>query len=205
MKSVLTQIKKVKNSKTKKIIDQRIKEFERLNKGTNEEWFCELCFCLMTANWKAKESIQLQKELSHEGFCKWSENRLAKHLKDKGHRFWPQRAERIKLAREHLKIKDIITKEKEPREWLVNNIKGLGYKESSHFLRNVGYKDYAIIDRHIINLLVEEKLIDRPKTITKKRYEEIESILGSIAKKAKLNQAKLDLYLWFIKTGTVLK
>ncbi|GAJ17855.1 unnamed protein product, partial [marine sediment metagenome] len=29
------------------------------------------------------------------------------------------------------------------REWVVKNFKGLGYKEASHFLRNIGYKNFA--------------------------------------------------------------
>lgn len=205
MRKILSEIEKVKKSDTKKIIDQRMKEFRDMKKKTNRDWFCELCFCLMTANWKAKESIELQEQLSHEGFCAWPQKKLAGFLKKKGHRFWPQRAERISLARKHIEIKDIMIKEKDPREWLVKNIKGLGYKEASHFLRNVGYEDYAIIDRHIINTLIEKKLIEPPKTITKKRYLEIENILAGIAKKAGLNQAELDLYLWYLKTGKVLK
>ena len=159
----------------------------------------------MTATWKAAESIELQNEGCKDGFCSWNEKKLAKFLKQKGHRFWPQRAERIVLARKYKNIKQILKKEKEPREWLVKNIKGLGYKESSHFLRNVGYDNYAILDRHILTLLSKEKIITPPKTLTKNKYLEIENKLEKIAKKAKLTQAELDLYLWYIKTGKVLK
>jgi N-glycosylase/DNA lyase len=91
------------------------------------------------------------------------------------------------------------------REWLVNNVKGLGMKESSHFLRNIGYKDLAIIDFHIVDLLEREKLIERPKTITPKKYLEIEQILAELGKKTNLNLAELDLYLWYLETGKILK
>jgi len=77
----------------------------------------------------------------------------------------------------------------------VENIKGLGFKEASHFLRNIGYKNIAIIDFHIIDLLVKYKIIETPKTMTSKNYLEIEEILNKIAKKTSINLGELDLYL----------
>ena len=91
------------------------------------------------------------------------------------------------------------------REWIVKNVKGLGYKESSHFLRNIGFQDYAIIDFHIVDLLVKHDLIEKPKTMTKSKYLEIEKILKEIGEKLELNMAQLDLYLWYLETGKVLK
>ena len=95
--------------------------------------------------------------------------------------------------------------DKEARTWLVKNIKGLGMKESSHFLRNIGYKNVAIIDFHIIDLLERNKLISRPKTLTKVKYFETESVLRKIAEKSDLTLAELDLYLWYMETGKILK
>ena len=55
------------------------------------------------------------------------------------------------------------------REWLIENIKGISYKESGHFLRNIGERDLAILDRHILKNLFEQKVIEEiPKTLTKK-------------------------------------
>ena len=72
--------------------------------------------------------------------------------------------------------------EYEKREWLVKNIKGIGYKEASHFLRNIGYKNIAIIDFHILDLLVKNNLLkEKPKTLTKGKYLEIENILRKLA------------------------
>ena len=194
------QIKKLQKTKIKNTIKKRIKQFEN-----QKDWFSELCFCLLTANWKAKESIELQKALCKDGFCNWTKLKLAKFLKSKGHRFWPQRAERICLARKYKNIKQILRKQENPRKWLVKNIKGLGMKESSHFLRNVGYKNYAILDRHILSLLAENKLIKIPKTLTPKKYLEIENIVNTVAKNIKMTPAELDLYMFYIKTGMVLK
>ena len=97
------------------------------------------------------------------------------------------------------------TNQKPLREWIVKNIKGLGLKESSHFLRNIGFDDYAIIDFHIVDLLVKYNIIQRPKSLTKKKYLEIEETLRKIAEKTNLTLAELDLYLWYMETGKILK
>ena len=78
-------------------------------------------------------------------------------------------------------------------------------KEASHFLRNIGYLNYAIIDFHIIDLLVNQNIIERPKTLTNNRYIEIEKTLKEISKKLDLTLGELDLYLWYLETGTILK
>lgn len=205
MKNLVRNINKLKKTEVKEKIDKRIKQFKNLNKKGNKEWFSELCFCLLTANWKAKGSISLQKELCKDGFFSFSQKKLESFLKKRGHRFWPQRAERICLARKNIDIKNIIRKHPEPREWLVKNIKGLGYKEASHFLRNVGYEDYAILDRHIMKILEDNNIIQAPKTLTKKRYLDAEQKLKQVGKKVNLSQAELDLYLWYMKTGEILK
>ena len=90
------------------------------------------------------------------------------------------------------------------REWLAENIKGIGMKESSHFLRNIGY-DIAIIDFHILDILKRSGIIKRGIELNKNSYIEIENKLKIIAKSAKLTMAELDLYLWYMETGKVLK
>jgi len=93
----------------------------------------------------------------------------------------------------------------EAREWLVRNIKGLGMKESSHFLRNVGYKNLAILDRHILNIMKDEGIIEKPKSLTRKKYLEIEEKFNKMAKGFNMSPAELDLHMWCMKTGEVLK
>jgi len=93
----------------------------------------------------------------------------------------------------------------EVRDWLVGNVRGLGLKEASHFLRNVGFFDVAIIDFHIIDLLVGKGLIKRPRSLSRRRYLEVEGVLRKIADKAKMSLGELDLYLWYLETGKVLK
>jgi N-glycosylase/DNA lyase len=190
------------NTNTK--IENRLKEFSVLGKKSNDEWFCELCFCLLTANSKALTAINIQKEIGTQGFLKKTQTEIANIIKNHGHRFHNTKAKYIIGARKFAPIKDHLEnlKTKQAREFLVHNIKGLGYKESSHFLRNVGYHDVAIIDRHILRFLHQEKLItDIPKTITQKKYMEYENILKTFH----IPLDKLDLIIWEKMTGEVLK
>lgn len=212
MNDIIKEVKSVKNSKIKETIVSRLKEFEELNKKDSKDWFGELCFCILTSNSKAQTAINIQNDLTSKGFIEKSEDEIRNTIIKHKHRFHNNKAKYIILAREHIDIKDKITKiireenEREAREWLVKNIKGLGYKEASHFLRNVGYKDVAILDRHIINYLFDKNMIkEKPKTLNKKTYSEIEKVFEIVAESLKMNLAELDLYLWFIKTGAVLK
>lgn len=192
-------------------VSWRIKEFEENHKKGNLCWFKELCFCLLTANFKASESINICAEESRsDAFIKYSQEDLSGFLKQHKHRFPNARAKYIYEARKYKsEIKNIIENfkdEKEAREWLVKNVKGLGYKESSHFLRNVGYKNSAIIDRHILNVLHENRIISEiPKHLSKKTYFMIENLLEKTAEEMDIDLAELDLYLWYMKTGKVLK
>lgn len=152
--------------------------------------------------------LKMQSALSYEDFAFLPQKELAKKMNALRCRFFNRRAEFICLARKHLSIKDAVKKfvsESAAREWLVQNIKGLGFKESSHFLRNVGYENVAILDKHVLNLLSEHKIIERPKMLSPKKYFEIENKLEELCKKTGTTQGELDLYLWYMKTGKVLK
>ena len=96
--------------------------------------------------------------------------------------------------------------EADARIWLDNNITGLGYKEASHFLRNTGHFNLAILDRHIINLMFEHNIINSiPKPIKKSDYLLIEKEFIKLAKNLDVSPAELDLNMWYLKVGEVLK
>ena len=190
------------------IVDTRINGFKKLGGEPCGELFKELCFCILTANFAAEKSIEIQETIG-DGFLTLSELQLADKLKELGYRYPNIRAKYIVEARRYKdSLKETVESfgdEYESREWLVKNVKGIGYKEASHFLRNIGYKNSAIVDFHIIDLLVRCGLIEKPKTLTKTKYMEIEELLRKIAAEADMNLAELDLYLWHIETGNVLK
>lgn len=203
------RIYELNKNEIRRIIDQRIKEFKELKNKNSDEWFSELCFCILTANSSAKLGIKIQERIGVKGFLTFPLEQLSRRLKEPGHRFYNKRAKYIVEARKYRNIKEIIEKfsdEKEAREWLVKNVRGLGYKEASHFLRNVGFDNVAILDRHILKILHEHKLIEKiPKSLSKKNYLEIGKILEELARKTHLTLSKLDLFLWYMKTGEVLK
>ena len=151
--------------------------------------------------------LRIQNKLGYTGFTDFkNESELVDRLKKAKSRFYNRRGHFICQANRFKNIKDILMQQKDKREWLVKNIKGLSYKEASHFLRNIGYFDYAILDKHILNLLYENKLIKSiPKAMNKNLYLEFEDVLDKLSKKAGMMQGELDMYLWYIKTGKVIK
>jgi len=204
---LLQSIDTLRKGYLRKLVDTRIKEFKEIDRKSSDEIFKELCFCILTANFNAEKCIKIQKEIDG-GFLTLSEKELAKQLKTLGHRYPNTRARYISdSVKYNDSLKDVVLSSsgEELREWLVKNIKGLGYKEASHFLRNIGFDDFAIIDFHIVDILVRHNLIKRPKMLTKKRYLEIERVLKEIAGRLDLSLAELDLYLWYIETGKILK
>jgi len=218
MRKLINSILSLKNGNIRNSVDRRIREFsafggpaagwKSLGKKSDKEIFKELCFCLLTANFNAERAIKIQKEIGN-GFLNLTEKRLAQTLRALGYRYPNIRAKYIVAARKtYVRCRTphiIVYHERSRRDWLVKNIKGLGYKEASHFLRNIGYENFAIIDFHIVDLLVRYNLTYRPKYLTKTRYFEIENLLAKIAEKSKLTLAELDLYLWYMETGKVLK
>jgi N-glycosylase/DNA lyase len=206
--TLLRDIEALKHSKVKNLVDARIRQFKQMGKKPSKELWKELCFCILCANYTAEGSIRAQKAIG-DGFLNIVENRLAQKLRVLGYRFPNVRARYIVAARKHMdSLKVVIVSfgdEAYLREWLVKNVKGIGFKEASHFLRNIGYSNLAILDFHIINVLVKHGLIEKPKTLTKKRYLELEMLLRDIAEKASLTLAELDLFLWYMETGKILK
>lgn len=207
MNELISKIESLKQSNISYLVNNRIKEFKDIDKKSNKELFKELCFCILTANFNAEKCIKIQNEIGDD-FLLLTEKDLAEKLTKMGHRFPNYRAKYIADSSKYNKmLKDVVcfSKDTQIREWLVKNIKGLGYKESSHFLRNIGFDNIAIIDFHIIDILVSHNLISKPKSLTKKKYIEIENVLKNIARKTNLSLAELDLYLWYLETGKILK
>lgn len=208
MENLIDEIEALKKSEIGNVIEKRMNEFSQLGKKDDEEIFKELCFCLLTANFSAHGGIKIQNEIGN-GFFTLPKSELAKKLAELGHRFPNMRAKFIFEARKyHDKIKEILSQfeyETDARNWLAKNVKGLGMKEASHFLRNIGYKNVAIIDFHILDLLERYGLIEKPKNLSQKKYEEIENLLKQIAKTTSTNLGELDLYLWYKETGKILK
>lgn len=84
------------------------------------------------------------------------------------------------------------------RLFLVEHVDGIGMKAASHFLRNMGAKDLAIVDTHIMKFY--GYTYRSPKN--KKQYLEIENLFREDAKSANLTSAELDAWIWKVFSGT---
>ncbi|WMT51537.1 MAG: N-glycosylase/DNA lyase [Ferroplasma sp.] len=190
-----------------KKINERAIDFINMGKSRNDSLFIELCFCILTANTSAEMGIRTQRTIMN-GFIDYPEEKLRDELKAAKYRFYNKRASYIVGARPVRKnIKKLIAgmDHFSLREYLVNNIKGVGYKEASHFLRNIGIFDFAILDKHILKLMKDYGYTDNIKLGTRKDYLEKERVFNSIASVYGLAPGILDLYLWQIATGKILK
>lgn len=207
--ALLSELRKLRANGVSSEISSRYSDFKSFAKKGEEDWFSELCFCLTTANSSALMGLKVQGALGFEGFYNLPQEKLTRELKSLGYRFYNKRAEYIVAARRHFGIKEKLREfddDRAKREYLFRNVKGFGLKEASHFLRNTGHDNCAILDRHIIRLMHEHALIPAlPKTITERNYLRIESALDDFAREAGMNHSLLDLYLWYMKTGKVLK
>jgi len=206
-------ISEYKNKKHK--IKKRLKEFESLQKTDDRDMFSELCFCILTPQAKAVYCNKAVEDLKRSGLLfAGHKGRISKRLKGSV-RFHNNKAAYLVAARKLLKngkgidVKSRLNKEDvlKTREWLVKNIKGLGYKEASHFLRNVGMgKGIAIIDRHILTNLKRHKVIEKiPESISRKTYLDIENKMREFSRRVKIPMEELDLLFWSRQTGVIFK
>ena len=211
----LEQLKRIYNVKRREIRD-RLNEFARVGRtGSQERLFEELTFCIFTAGASARmglRSVESVRPVLMEGDL--ADIRLALIGR---HRFPNNRAAYVFETREYLRercgleLYRILRSFKiadERRDFLAanRNVRGIGYKEASHFLRNIGYRGYAILDKHLLSRLTEFGIIDSSKPpSTKAGYLAIEEKLKRFAESIRIDFDELDLLLWFTKTGEILK
>ncbi|RUA06737.1 MAG: DNA lyase [Fusobacteria bacterium] len=212
----LAEIKEV-YKKIKPEIESRIEGYKDIwFNGSNEDVHIELAFCILTPQSKARGAEKaINKMLEEKVFWDGTEEDLIPYLNTV--RFKNTKAKNLVLLREFMKDEEgrIVTKTLvdkigdvfEKRLWLVKKIKGIGYKEASHFLRNIGFSDeVAILDRHILKNIKKLGVIKEiPKTITPKKYLEIEKKIEKYCKKIEIPMDHFDLLLWYLEAGEVFK
>jgi len=213
----MSDIKYLKKSyeDRKEIIKDKLEYFKSIYNENDKRIFEELCFCLLTPQSKAKLCDKAIKNLVKTGYLfKGSQEDVKDYLI--GVRFNNNKSKYILEARELFsnngkfiikgKLKEF-NNSVELREWLVKNVKGMGLKESAHFLRNIGiYDNLAILDRHILRNLEKYNVIDKiPETLTNKKYFEIEEKFFKFSEKLGIPVEELDLLFWSEQTGEVFK
>jgi N-glycosylase/DNA lyase len=169
-----------------------------------EKKFVELCFCILVANSNLEQTKKAWERVGN-GFLGMDEGALMGALKENGVRFH-NRAVYIIEARGKMDALEQALRlrpDMRIREWLHDNIKGLGWKESSHFLRNIGFSDFAIVDTHVAGVMRGYGLVRKaPKSLSsEKTYLALERILGRKAKELGMSMAELDCYLFYLGSG----
>lgn len=207
-KSAIEKIKSIEEI-AYPLVERRIREFEALGKyGDELDLFSELSFCVLTANWSAERGIKAQESIRKANFAKLSFEELLEKLREVGHRYPISRARFIVENRKLIgKLRSIWEKpSREARKILVGEAKGIGWKEASHFLRNTGKLDLAILDKHILRFLFNEGIIkEMPKSWAQRKYEEIEEKFVELSSLLEKTPGEVDLYIWFLLKGKVEK
>ena len=212
----IDELKRDYRSKRPQII-KRLAEFKDAYQKGDAVIFEELCYCILTAGSSAKmgmRTVEALRDLLQTGTLQ----ELQERARASRVRFWRVRPSYIVQTRECLQeccglsLRSFIESFEDPealRDFFASDkgIKGLGYKEASHFLRYIGFSGYAILDKHILNSLREMGVIGkgtRPPT-TRARYLAIEKKLASFSREIGIDMDHLDLLLWSRKTGEILK
>jgi len=203
-------------SEKRDLIGERLSEFRLvLESGDDGRIFEELAFCICTAGASAKmgmRSVEALRDVLLEGDLESLRKRMTGV-----HRFPNWRPAYIVHTRDYLRrehglgMRRLVMSFTDPlerRDFFARNkdIKGIGYKEASHFLRNIGFPGYAILDKHILNTLFEMGVIESPKPPgTRDRYIAAEERLRKFSEDLDIPMDELDLLLWSEKTGEILK
>lgn len=195
-------------SDTSREVMEKREEFIMAGRSDPLALFSELCFCILAANTSAEMGLRSQKLIGSRRLATLPEQDLRDLLKIFRYRFYNVRSKFIVSARSIIEeLPSIISLEdkNKSRELLVEKVDGIGYKEASHFLRNVGIFDFAILDKHIVRMLTRRLSIVVPATLTDKKYLELEKHFIDIAKSYGLEPGILDLYMWKLATGRIIK
>ena len=201
--------------KIKKDISKAISGYKKVWKGTEKEIFAEMAFCILTPQSKAKNAWQaittlVENNLLYEG----SAEEIVEYLnivrfKNNKSRYLVEFRD-LMTKDEKLQPKKILESKGntfEKRKWILKNVKGMGLKEANHVLRNLGFgEEIAILDRHILRNLQRLNVIEEiPKTLTEKKYYEIEKAMKKYSEYSGIKMDELDLVLWYKEAGEVFK
>lgn len=188
-------------------IRNQLLEFkETLQKADDLGIFHELSFCILSSGVGPQIAGQCMRAIG-EKLGNGEEDELLGHI-ETIHKYAENASRYIVFTREYLKkehgflLKSLVSSFEdrvERRDFFAKNpgIKGLGYMQASHFLRNLGFSGYAILDRNNLASLFELGIIGETKyPLTKKRYLETESLMTEAAHELGISLDEFDLLLW---------
>ena len=193
----------------KNAIRMRLHDFSRIKP---HEYFYELLFCILTPQSSAKNADIVIQKLKGDNFLEKGFDPTP-YLRDRRHyiRFHNVKGKRLLDIRSiYPQLHPILLHKRDDITHLRTNvmhmIPGLGLKESSHFLRNIGITGLAILDRHVLKHLKALKIIGRiPKSLTPRKYFIIEQKWLKYSNEVGISMDELDLLFWSIQTGEIRK
>ncbi|MBE2989833.1 N-glycosylase/DNA lyase [Sneathia sp. DSM 16630] len=199
----------------KEEIDKKIDEYKEAFNYDNKDFFAEIAFCILTPQSKALNAWKIIQTLKENDLLFTADSDTLENYLN-SIRFKKTKAKRLVSLREKLSINGSLEAKKiifngddvfKIREWLVKNIDGFGYKEASHVLRNLGFgENIAILDRHILRNLLKLEVIDEiPKTLTPKKYMDIEEKMRKYSSKIDISMDRLDLLFWYNEVNYLFK
>lgn len=189
-------------------IRERLHDFAHVK---SEEYYYELAYCLLTPQSNAFHAAAVIDQLKAVDFLNRDvEPTPFLYQKSQYIRFHNTKAKRLIEAKllfpQVAAVLSHDASSQELRSWLVHHVNGLGWKEASHFLRNIGHLHLAILDRHILRNLVRHRVLRSiPRTLTPRRYTAIEVKFATFADAVGISMDELDLLFWSKETGTVFK
>ncbi len=205
------------------MICQRYSPFNRAKKGgtgpiiwvadlrstRSHSWIFVAISCACFSAWSALEALKQKNLVLYGAFEQVSPYLNTVRFKNKKALFII-RARKLFIVNDRISIREKILQFPsvyDKREWLVSNVDGIGYKEASHFLRNIGFTDgITILDRHILkNLSLYGVIEEMPGSLSKKRYLDIEKSMIRFSEMLNIPVSHLDFILWFKETGDVFK
>ncbi|MBN1151482.1 N-glycosylase/DNA lyase [candidate division WOR-3 bacterium] len=204
----------VKNAytKIKSRIERKIADFKKTGRSEENVIFKELVFCILTPQSSAKRCWSAVESLDKDGLLYDGGQKDISELLVKKTRFHNCKSQNIILARRMLEKPGFsgilyIDDDFAMRDQLVSNVRGFGFKEASHFMRNIGRGEkVAILDRHILRCMMALKVMDKlPGSMSKKKYLETETMFSDLSQKLSIPLPHLDLVLWYLSTGEIFK
>ena len=203
-------------------IEERLEEFRETGDSGDKRLFKELVFVILTSQTEAQKAWKATQEMDEKDLLlAGNREQIVEVLKRNGVQYENDKASYIVENRKflsqptlsnpakELKLKEKIDKEdlEKSRDWLVENLKGIGMKGASHFLRNIGHGNgFAIISGHLLDKMFELGIIDSNEPPSnREEYRAIEQNFREFSQEIGISAPALDLAIWSMETGEVFK
>lgn len=191
--------------------EQRLRDFASV---PPQQWFYEVAYCLLTPQSKAASADAAIAQLSAREFYQNGfdptpilgsphnyirfhnvKSRRLLSLRDR----WPTIANFLDSTKA-LSAMDA----PHTRNTLATMVDGLGCKEASHALRNIGWRGLGILDRHILRSMADLGVLTNTVSVgTVKKYSVVEWQYLAMAGHLGIDPDVLDLILWKMHTGYI--